>query len=87
MREEGGRRGGGGGAADAGLKTKTPHVNVGKNTYRNLARFHMHLLKYSPENRLSVAICPPLPKAVPLSKNTYQETTASVASLRQSACL
>ena len=29
MREEGGRRGGGGGAADAGLKTKTPHVNVG----------------------------------------------------------
>ena len=28
-REEGGG-GGGGGAADAALKTKTPHVNVGK---------------------------------------------------------
>ena len=28
--EKGGRRGGGG-AADAALKTKTPHVNVGKN--------------------------------------------------------
>ena len=28
--EEGGREGGGGGGADTELKTKTPHVNVGK---------------------------------------------------------
>ena len=31
--EEGGREGGGGGrGADTELKTKTPHVNVGKNS-------------------------------------------------------
>jgi len=35
VREEGGRRTGGGGrrGADTELKTKTPHVNVGKNKY------------------------------------------------------
>ena len=34
--EEGGREGGGGRGADTELKTKTPHVNVGKNASKNM---------------------------------------------------
>ena len=43
--EEGGREGGGGRGADTELKTKTPHVNVGKNTHGDRCILNMPCLE------------------------------------------
>ena len=58
LKETGGRRGGGG-AADAALKTKTPHVNVGNNSLVAVGCLRLSAITRSqPLSKLALRIIP-----------------------------